>query len=600
METPAYDEEACKEALAALGALIESGVLGEGSRLRPLLRYLVIEELEGRGDRLKAYSIATDVFGRGEDFDPNTDSIVRVEVHRLRQALDHYYATMGGEERVQFQIPRGTYRPVIAAVQPATAASIEPPAPSATDSPTGPAIPAGASRGARRRWGIAIAAALLIAAVAGWLLTEWKNRPAPPDDAAPPVFALEVLPFATASDGQPLGDLAVSLTDEVIAGLTKIRALTVVVRDPEFGLRVPRTAGNDPAGIGYVVRGSVQRFSGATRVVIQLIEARSGKLLWAQSYKGTTQDGRIQTDLLVATIVSELRPQVFGAAKRALETQDSHSLSAWELYLQSTWVPGAATSSLAWEKERIALAERALALRPDFGQAHSVLADKLAYLASVDPPSDTAELRRMAVSHAQQALELAPDDPDVVFNVSLYYWHIGRLQQAANAVQRVLELDPNHALARMLVTTLPFTCAAPPQDVLQKAVTYDTSLSPDNPIRWVTLNWIATLYMNNGNFLRAAEIGRRSRLIFNSPDSTFRHAAVLLRLGDAEEAVALVEGLRRQWPNVDPRHYARIAIPRRCHGEPGARLQSELFNALADTLDARGQMPRRWAISHLR
>jgi len=577
MDTPGYDERASKAALAALGALIESGVLGEGSRLRPLLRYLVIEELEGRGDRLKAYSIATDVFGRGPDFDPNTDSIVRVEVHRLRQALDHYYATQGAGERVTIAIPKGSYRPAITVADAA-------PAVASTAAPSRPA-----SR--RRTQALAIGAALLLLTGLGaWVLSGWPVSLRGPQAPEPePLFALEVLPFGAVSDGAAPHDLAVSLTDEVITGLSRIKALTVVVRDPAITRRMNAGLPQQQAdpGIAYFVRGSVQRFGGATRVVIQLIEARSGKLLWAQAYEGAGEEGKVTIDPMVATIVSELRQQVFVAAKQALQTADADSLNAWQLYLQATWVPGAATSSLAWEKQRIALAERALALRPDFGQAHAVLADKLAYLASVDPPSDTAELRRKAVFHAQQALELAPEDADVLFNVSLYYWHLGRLQQAAEAIHRTLELDPNHALARMLDDTLPFSCAAPPQETLQRAVIYDAALSPDNPIRWVTLNWIATLYMNNGNFLRAAEVGRRSRLIFSSPDSTLRHAAVLLRLDRADEALALVQGLRRHWPALDPRHYARITIPRRCHGEPGAGLLAQLFNDLATADEAR-------------
>lgn len=575
METPAYDEATSEAALAALGALIESGVLGEGSRLRPLLRYLVVEELEGRGERLKAYSIATDVFGRGDDFDPNTDSIVRVEVHRLRQALDHYYATQGADEPLQIHVPKGSYRPVLKA------------APAAGHGGQRLAHPGAAGFAKPVRIAAALAL-LLIAAAGGWLALKWQRDSGPPEGGAESLIALEVLPFSAASDGAPLDSLAASMTDAVIEGLSKARALTVVVRDPAFGVT---SAADDGviggAGIGYVARGSVQRFDGATRVVVQLIEARSGKLLWAEAYEGSDADGGVTIEATAATLVSELRSQVFNAAKQALETADADSLGAWELYLQATWVPGSATSSLAWEKERIALAERALALRPDFGQAHSVLAEKLAYLASVDPPSDTAALRRKAVFHAQQALELAPQDADVLFNVSQYYWHIGRLSQAADTNRRALELDPNHALARMLADTLPFTCAAPPQDVLQRAVTYDAALSPDNPIRWMTLDWIATLYMNNGNFLRAAEVGRRSRLIFSGPGSTLRHAAVLLRLERTDEALALVADLRRHWPRLDPRHYAGIAIPRRCHGEPGAALQSGLLYALAAAVEAR-------------
>ncbi|MGD1880088.1 MAG: hypothetical protein ACFB13_21615 [Kiloniellaceae bacterium] len=579
IDAAAYDEETCELALAALGALIESGVLGEASRLRPLLRYLVVEELEGRGDRLKAYTIATDVFGRGDDFDPNSDSIVRVEVLRLRQALDHYYATKGAGDPLQIEIPKGTYQPRIRRVETSAAA----------------APPVAAAKSARPAKGLALwlgagLAVLLIAGFGAWyLLGGLAGLPGLDQRQPEDIFALEVLPFGALSDEDPPRDLADSLPDEVITGLSRINALTVYVRNPQINRRMPadRPRPEDSTGIGYVVRGSVQRFGGATRVVIHLIEARTGTLLWAQSYNQSRDSAFVSPEEIGAAIAAELRPQIFGAAKRALEAQDPDTLSAWQLYIQATWVPGAASSSLAWEKQRIALAERALVLRPDFGQAHAVLADKLAYLANVDPLSDTPELRAEADYHAQRALELAPADADAMFNVSIHYWHAGRLEEAARATRRTLELDPYHALARMLVQTVPYSCSPPPRSVLQKSVTYDAALSPDNPVRWVTLTWISTLYANNGNFPRAATAARRSHRIFSTPDTTLRFAAILHRLGETGEAVALVEGLRRGWPSLDLRHYAEVTIPRRCGTEPQAKILQALYGDLADAVAAR-------------
>ena len=67
--------------------ILASGALGNSERRANLLRYLVSLEESGKGSTIKAYSIALDVFGRAENFDPNTDSIVRVEIGRLRKAL---------------------------------------------------------------------------------------------------------------------------------------------------------------------------------------------------------------------------------------------------------------------------------------------------------------------------------------------------------------------------------------------------------------------------------------------------------------------------------------------------------------------------------
>ena len=51
-----------------------------------------------------------EVFGRGADFDPSQDSMVRVYAHNLRQKLEHYYATAGRNEPRQVVLARGEYR----------------------------------------------------------------------------------------------------------------------------------------------------------------------------------------------------------------------------------------------------------------------------------------------------------------------------------------------------------------------------------------------------------------------------------------------------------------------------------------------------------
>jgi adenylate cyclase len=108
MGTEDVDQEA---GFGAVERIVQSGALGNARRLPTLLRYVVTEDLEGRGERLKAYTIATDVFERGADFDPQGDSIVRVEMGRLRKALDVYYAGVGASDPVRIDIPKGTYRP---------------------------------------------------------------------------------------------------------------------------------------------------------------------------------------------------------------------------------------------------------------------------------------------------------------------------------------------------------------------------------------------------------------------------------------------------------------------------------------------------------
>ncbi len=86
----------------------------QGSQRRQrFLRYIVTETLAGRGDRLKGYNVALEVFDRDEAFDSNVDPIVRIEAARLRDKLREYYEAEGPRDPVRIDLPKGTYTPHI-------------------------------------------------------------------------------------------------------------------------------------------------------------------------------------------------------------------------------------------------------------------------------------------------------------------------------------------------------------------------------------------------------------------------------------------------------------------------------------------------------
>ena len=93
--------------LAQLARIQASPHFVNAPRLRQLLAYLVENSAGGRRRDLLEFAIGMEVFGRGDDFDPQSDTIVRVTVRRLRQHLADYYRNEGRDDRVRFQIPVG-------------------------------------------------------------------------------------------------------------------------------------------------------------------------------------------------------------------------------------------------------------------------------------------------------------------------------------------------------------------------------------------------------------------------------------------------------------------------------------------------------------
>ena len=95
-----------------LETILTSSELGSAPSLQKFLRYVVEETLAGRGESLKEYSIGSSVFGRGVDFNPKIDPIVRVQARNVRARLEQYYAGPGVHDRIIIELPKGAYVPM--------------------------------------------------------------------------------------------------------------------------------------------------------------------------------------------------------------------------------------------------------------------------------------------------------------------------------------------------------------------------------------------------------------------------------------------------------------------------------------------------------
>lgn len=98
-----------EQILRQVEKLESSSVLHGSESLRKLLQYLARHAVEHIGSPLKEYQIATEVFGRPADFDPQVDSTIRVQAGRLRSKLAEYYASEGAGDPIVVELPKGTY-----------------------------------------------------------------------------------------------------------------------------------------------------------------------------------------------------------------------------------------------------------------------------------------------------------------------------------------------------------------------------------------------------------------------------------------------------------------------------------------------------------
>lgn len=115
MISPKLKAEGLTAEKAELQALLSSKAFARAPLLSRMLAYICEQSFQGNSDELKEYSIGAIALGRGDDFDPEKDSIVRVMATRLRKRLVEYYAGEGARHQLKIYLPEVGYAPLFAA-----------------------------------------------------------------------------------------------------------------------------------------------------------------------------------------------------------------------------------------------------------------------------------------------------------------------------------------------------------------------------------------------------------------------------------------------------------------------------------------------------
>jgi hypothetical protein len=172
--------------------LIKSHSLRGSESLCKLLQYLAKQSLSDPEAPLKEYQIATEVYGRPADFDPQTDSTIRVQAGRLRVKLADYYATEGAADPIVVKIPKGSYHLIFEAraVDPRALAAVIPSRPVLPPSPIIETVPA-RWRFATTVLGLSLIVALVVLASVLWS----RKQPEPTAIAAAPRPAASLASF---------------------------------------------------------------------------------------------------------------------------------------------------------------------------------------------------------------------------------------------------------------------------------------------------------------------------------------------------------------------------------------------------------------------
>ncbi len=318
-----------------------------------------------------------------------------------------------------------------------------------------------------------------------------RATPEPTRGGGPPWIA--VMPFRTVGPDTVPSYLADGLTEDIVRTLAGVRELIVISSN---STRMFPTGGTDPRrverelGVQYVVSGTARSTGRGLRLSVELADAATRAVHWAHAFDA--EDGMLfdAQDRIVEQIVNSLAPRVHEAELQRIRLQRPHDLSAYHLTLEARDLIFRLEPESFDQAGR--LLRQAISLEPGYAAAHGALAGwyslRLGLGWSEDPALDVRTLNRCANAavrldssnaralallgngktvyerdHAEavrltnRALEMTPNDAEVLLWSSPTRAYIGESYEAERLAARALRLSPRDPF---VFRTYHFLCIA--------------------------------------------------------------------------------------------------------------------------------------------
>jgi TolB-like protein/class 3 adenylate cyclase/tetratricopeptide (TPR) repeat protein len=263
--------------------------------------------------------------------------------------------------------------------------------------------------------------------------------------ALPDKPSIAVLPFENLSSDPEQECFTEGVVDDIITELSRIRWLFVIARNSSFtykGRFVDVKQVARELGVRYVLRGSVRKAAQRVRVTAQLVDASTGHHVWASRYERELVDIFLVQDEIVDRVMAAIEPQLYAAEGSRAKRKPPESLDAWECVVRAIALMNARTREDATVARE--LLQKAIALDPNYAQAHSLLAFVLALgVHSGWEPRDSA--LALATDAAQRALRLDVDDPWTHAALGFSLVLSRRVADGVAEYERAVALNPNFA-----------------------------------------------------------------------------------------------------------------------------------------------------------
>jgi TolB-like protein len=255
--------------------------------------------------------------------------------------------------------------------------------------------------------------AVLVAAVALLVFDRWRGRDG--GTIAPDSKSIAVLPFQNLSRDPDNAFFADGMQDEILTDLARVADLKVISRTSvqQYKSDRPRNLREigQQLGVAHVLEGSVQRAGNRVRVNAQLVDARTDRHLWAETYDRDLADVFAIQSEIAKSIARELRAKISPGEKEAIDRPGTADVVALELYMRAralTLATGFSADASGALHQAVQLLGQALARDPSFYEAQCEVASAHIYLYYYGNDHTPARLAQ-AEEAIQKALRIRPD-----------------------------------------------------------------------------------------------------------------------------------------------------------------------------------------------
>ena len=344
-----------REVRAQLDRILQSRMFKNSEGLQRFLRFAVECVLDSTTDQLKDAALGR-VFDRGPGLDPRADSIVRVEAQRMRRRLQEYYETEGKDDPVAIKFEPRSHVPVFAHAH------------------------------------------------------ELQERGGVPETRQLNPQTVAVLPLVNQSADQEQNHFCDGITDDIIYALSRIPGLNVIGHSSVFAFKGVAQDVRDVGaklGAGTVVGGTVRKSGKRLKIFMEMIDATTGEVHWAQTYERPIEDLFAVEAEIAEAVARVLQMTLAPPVSRGL-IRSAPNMDAYLLYLRGRH----AWNRLSPDGYRTAveILEGATSRFPSYASAYAGLADAYMYLA-LWGCARPREVFPKALQAAQQTLRIDPSLP---------------------------------------------------------------------------------------------------------------------------------------------------------------------------------------------